>query len=106
MQKTISPQEFLSDKVFTVSEYIDFLNNVLSATPVSIVGEIGEKMSMYPRFGYMSLLDGESQALLDCFAWRNVIDALGVPLEEGMAVRVFGYPSIYKQKGTFNFQIQ
>jgi len=106
MDSTISTREFFSEKVFTVSEYIDFLNNVLAATPVLVTGEVGAKMSLYPRFGYFSLLDSDQQALLDCFAWRNSIDGLGTQLEEGMQVKVFGYPSIYKPKGTFNFHVQ
>ncbi|PIP56573.1 exodeoxyribonuclease VII large subunit [candidate division WWE3 bacterium CG22_combo_CG10-13_8_21_14_all_39_12] len=106
MSSAVSFPDLLKDKVFTVSEYVDFLNNVLAATSVTIQGEIGAKTNLYARFGYFSILDNNNEAILDCFAWRNVIDAVGIPLEEGMEVRVHGYPSIYKQKGKFSFQVK
>lgn len=106
MNSHLTALDLIHEKVFSVSEYIDFLNNVLSATPVTLQGEVGEKMSIYPRFGYFSLLDGTTQAVIDCFSWKGTLDSLGIPLEEGMEIRVFGYPSIYKSRGTFNFQVQ
>ena len=45
------------EKVFTVSEYLDFLNDILKHRSVTIRGEIGEKLYNYPRYTFFNLLE-------------------------------------------------
>jgi len=99
-------KENKNQKIFKVSEFIDFLNTLLVPHKVIIQGEIGSKMGKYPRFTFFDLLDKDTQAILPCFIWQNKIEKLGVTLEEGMEIQVFGYPEIRKDKGQFRFQVE
>ena len=94
------------DKVFTVSEFLDFLNNILKPLRVVVQGEIGEKMVNYPRFSFFDLLDKQDGSILQCFTWKSVLDQVGIKLEPGMEIKVIGYPNLRKDKGGFNFQVE
>lgn len=98
---------FLSnqEKIFSVSEFLDFLNEILTPCHAIVQGEIGEKINNYPGYSFFNLLD-KTGSILKCFTFRNVINALGVKLEPGMEIRVIGYPQIRKNRGEFNFQIE
>lgn len=93
-------------KIFQVSEFLDFLNNLLSPQKVIVQGEIGAKMAKYPKFTIFNLLDKDNEAILPCFVWRNKIEELNIDLEEGMEIQVLGYPEIRKNKGEFRFQVE
>jgi len=93
------------EKVFTVSEFLDFLNKILTPCKATVKGEVGERINSYPGFSFFNLLD-KAGSILKCFAFRNVIDGLGVKLEPGMEVKVIGYPKIRKDRGEFNFQVE
>lgn len=93
-------------KIFQVSEFLDFLNNLLSPQKVIVQGEIGVKMAQYPKFTIFNLLDKDNEAILPCFVWRNKIEELNIDLEEGMEIQVLGYPEIRKNKGEFRFQVE
>lgn len=92
------------EKVFTVSEYLDFLNDILKHRSVTIRGEIGEKLYNYPRYTFFNLL--EKEVILKCFVYQEVIDRIGVTLEGGMEIMVTGYPKIYEKKGELTFQVE
>ncbi len=95
----------LREKIFTVSEIVDFLNDLIKPCQVTVRGEVGEKINEYPRFLFFNLVDKKG-AVLPCFAFRNVLDEMGVDLKPGMEVKIFGYPEIRKNKGSFNFQVK
>ncbi len=91
------------EKVFSVSEYLNFLNDILKSHSVIIRGEVGEKLYNYPKFSFFNLL--EKEAVLQCFVWQEVIERVGVTLEGGMEIMVTGYPEI-REKGELKFQVQ
>ncbi len=93
-------------KVFTVSGAIDFFNEILTPQRIIIQGEISKRIAEYPGFSFFSLLDKNQEAILNCFIWQEQLENMGIILEEGMEVKVLGYPQIQKRKGTFSFQVE
>jgi len=93
------------DYIFSVSEYLDFLNKYLEPCRAIIQGEIGERIYQNPRYSYFNLLDKEN-SVLKCFVWNWVLKNLGLSLKSGTEVKVIGYPSIYKRTGEFSFQVE
>ncbi len=96
------------EKVYSVSEFLDFLNRELVNYQVIIKGEVGENIDYYKDRGYIffNILDSKDKSMLKCFAWKETIDALGVELEPGMEIKVFGYPEIRKDRGELKFQVE
>ncbi len=95
----------LSEKVFTVTEILDFLNQIMRPCEVIVKGEVGEKINSYPGFLFFNLID-QSGSVLPCFCFRDVLDSLGVELNPGMEIKIKGHPEIRKNKGSFNFQVK
>lgn len=95
----------LREKVFTVSEILDFLNDLIKPCQVTVKGEVGEKVREYPRYIFFNLVDKKG-AILPCFSFRSVLDDMELILKPGMKVKIFGYPEIRKNKGNFNFQVK
>ncbi len=95
----------IQEKVFTVSEFLDFLNQRLKPCLAIVQGEVGKKVDSYPRYTFFNLLDKDG-SILKCFAWVEVIESLGIPLEEGTEIRVIGYPEIRKDRGELKFQVR
>jgi exodeoxyribonuclease VII large subunit len=103
--QSLKIEPIVEEKVFSVSEFLDFLNEILVRERVIVQGEIGEKMNNYPRYSFFNLLDKDG-SILKCFAWREVIEVLGVEMKPGMEIRVIGYPEIRKNRGELNFQVE
>ena len=97
-----------SDKppaVFSVGEFLDFINEVLGAYDFFVQGEvIGARP--HPTGMYFSLKDAEGGGVMDCYMSPHAYRGLGVVIEDGMQVKVGGIPSIYKPKGRFSFKIE
>lgn len=95
----------IKERVFSVSEFLDFLNEVLKPCVAIVQGEIGEKINSYPNYIFFNLLDKDN-SILRCFAWSQAIDSLGIEIKPGDKIRVIGYPEIRKNKGELKFQVQ
>lgn len=95
----------IKDKIFTVSEFLDFLNTFLKPCQAIVQGEVGERVNNYPGYSFFNILDKKG-SILKCFAFKGVFDVLGLELEPGMEIRVIGYPEIRKDRGEFKFQVQ
>ncbi len=93
------------EKIFTVSEFLDFLNNFLTFREAIIQGEIGSKINSYPKYTFFNLLD-KNGSILKCFTWNEAIEKLGIIFKEGMEIKVIGYPEIRKDKGELMFQVK
>ncbi len=99
---------FLDEKVFTVSEFVNFVNGLLEPLKISKVvvkGEVGEDIYVNEKNGWaiFNLIDEEGSRI-SCFGISHVIERLGVNLEPGLEVKVTGYPEVRKNKGRFSFQ--
>jgi exodeoxyribonuclease VII large subunit len=105
INQSLKVEPVIEEKVFTVSEFLDFLNKILVPQRVIVQGEIGEKIDKYPNYTFFNLLDKDG-SILKCFAWGEVIEVLGIPLEGGMEIRVIGYPEIRKERGELKFQVR
>lgn len=93
------------EKIFTVSEFIDFLNEVLVARKAIVQGEVG-KVDERNGYGFFTLHDKDEEAVLNCFIWQNRLDRSGIELKEGLEIKVSGFPEVYKRTGRFNFQVE
>lgn len=93
------------EKVFSVGEFIDFLNQILVPQRAIVQGEVGE---VKPRdnFTFFKLLDKEEKAILSCFAWNDRLSRFGIELKEGLELKVEGYPKLVKTKGYFSFEVE
>ena len=100
MEENINKNE---EKVFTVAEFIAFLNVNLKSTKVKIIGEVGEVKFGPTGHVYFTLKDDKDGAMLNCIIWSHKYKLFGVKLETGMKVLIFGNPEIYAPSGRFSF---
>lgn len=108
IKETIEIETALEEKIFTVSEFLDFLNQVISPHKVIIQGEIGQKIDEREKYTIFNLLDKEDKSVLKCFIWRENLESLGIEPKEGMEIKIFGWPKIYKSPfgSEFEFQVE
>lgn len=91
--------------VFSVSQFLEFLNAALSSAVfpegVAVEGEIAEYRVSQDKWIWFVLKD--NQALVSCFAtvWQ-----LRTPLEDGMKVRVHGFPKVHPKSGKFSLTVE
>lgn len=106
--KILSEQEKKTqeERVFSVSEFLDFLNSILVPQRVVVQGEIGKKIDRRPTYSIFNLLDKNDHTVLKCFCWQDKLEGLGMELREGLEVRVLGYPKIYKSQYGSNFEFE
>lgn len=99
-----SNDENQKEKVFSVSEYINFINQILIPQKAIVVGEVSS-VKFHDNYSFFSLQDKNQDALLNCFVWQNRLDNFGIELKEGMELKVIGFPKIYEKTGTVSFQV-
>ena len=91
-------------KIFSVSEYLNFLNDTLSSVDpyhtIVIEGEVADFKISQQKWIWFDLKD--ESGLLTCFAttWT-----LKVPVEDGMKVKITGYPKVYPKSGKMSFTV-
>ncbi len=101
--ETIQKNNSGSQKIFSISEYIDLVNRGLKEFSAKIIGEVG-KVAIYPSgHVYFSLRDEEDQSVISCIIWKSRYRIYGVELKEGSKIIATGCPSVYKQTGRFSF---
>lgn len=90
------------EAVFSVSEFLEFINQMLKPLRVTVQGEI---TSLKVRNGhtYFSITDPQENAKLDCILWRYKHKSLDFKLEEGAEIKLIGTPNMYKPFGKFSF---
>jgi exodeoxyribonuclease VII large subunit len=93
------------EKILSVGEYIDLLNQILVPQRAVIKGEVG-KISGRGRYLFFTLRDKNEEAVLNCFVWKDTLDNFGIDLKEGVEIKVEGYPKIFKRRGNFNFEVE
>ena len=93
--------ELIQDKTFTVSEFNELVNDILAPLRVCVEGEISDFRISQNKFVWFNLKD-EAETL-QCF---SMTFRLRQPLEDGMKVKVWGYPKIFGRSGRFSFQVE
>src|SRR3989338_10409965 len=88
-------------KVFSVSEYVEYLNESLAERDAVVEGEISEYKVNQGKWVFFKIKDEEST--LECF---GIVFKLKFPLEDGMRVRLYGRPKIYSKTGKFSINVE
>lgn len=88
-------------KIFSVSEYVEYLNESLAERNAVVEGEISEYKVNQGKWVFFKIKDEEST--LECF---GIIFKLKFPLEDGMRVRLYGRPRIYSKTGKFSINVE
>ncbi len=85
---------------FSVSQFINQVNDLIVGE-YSIEGEVSQYKISQNKWIFFDLKD--EAAVLNCF---STVYSMHTPLEDGMRVRVTGYPKIYEKSGRFSFTVQ
>lgn len=86
--------------VVSVSQFIAQVNDIIVGEFI-IEGEVSQCKISQGKWIFFDLKD--DTAVLNCF---STVFMLKIPLEEGMRVRVKGYPKIHDKSGRFSFTVQ
>ncbi len=92
-------------QIMSVSQFVQYLNDTFKAiwdmNEVAIEGEVSGFRISQGQWVNFDIKDTE--ALISSFM---VLAKLSVPLEDGMRVRVFGYPRVYPKYGKFSMNVE
>jgi exodeoxyribonuclease VII large subunit len=92
-----------SDRILTVSEYLELINEYIKPLNFSIAGEVSSVSDRAGNAVFFTVSDEKEQAKLDCVIWRFQYKNLGFKLEPGMKIKMAGYPNIYKPAGKLSY---
>jgi len=95
-------KEIIKNNIFNISEYVEFINNILKKCTVKITGEVGFVKKSSAGHVYFSLKDEKS--VLDCVIWNYQYKTCGIDIKQGMQLIAFGESSIYAPSGRFSFK--
>lgn len=93
-----------TEKVFGVSDFLDYINSFLVEERVMVAGEVSN-CSPHPSGIYFSLKD-EDGSTMDCYLSPFTYRKMGIQLENGLKIKASGWPEIYKPRGKFSFKVQ
>jgi exodeoxyribonuclease VII large subunit len=106
------------NKIYTVSEFVAFLNADLKWMKAKIVGEVGEAKAGPTGHMYFTLKESGSPssadfgkiatgqgntAMLNCIMWSSKYRMFGITLEPGKKIVAYGNPEIYAPNGRLSF---
>lgn len=100
-----SPESDGRPTAFTVTQAMNTAKRALSAIDITVVGEVSE-LSDKPGYKAVYFTLTDKTAAMSCLMWRNVFDAAGIVLRQGMLVEVSGSFGVYVQKGRMNFTVR
>ncbi len=92
-------------KELTVSQFLEVLNLNLRQHNVTVAGEITGRVNRRGGVTYFTIHDQDEDASMTCMGFNSILDKLGITLEEGMAVKVSGYPEVWKRSGMLSFKV-
>ncbi len=84
----------------SVSEFIEQINGIIAGEFV-VEGEVSQYKISQGKWIFFDLKD--DKAVVNCFA---TVFNLSQPLEDGMKIRVLGYPKIHDRSGRFSITVQ
>lgn len=96
----------LTTSSLSVSQYLELVNLALRQVPsgdIVIEGEVSDLRVAQNKWVSFDLKDEKEQAVLKCFmtTWQLVVQ-----IEDGMRIRVKGYPKVYERFGTLKLNVQ
>ncbi|MBI2645377.1 exodeoxyribonuclease VII large subunit [Candidatus Uhrbacteria bacterium] len=89
--------EGLLQPIFSVSEFIEYVNIALGGRQVTVEGEIASFRISQGKWVFFDLKD--DQSIVNCF---SIAYRLLCALEDGMQVRVTGTPRVHPKSGKFS----
>lgn len=94
----------ISEKIFSVSEFLEVVNNVLSLDfeMVSVQGEVSGFKISQGKWVWFALKDNEST--MDCF--MTLWQMKNILIEDGMEIKATGFPAVFSRSGRFTFKPQ
>ena len=86
--------------ILSVSEFIEQVNGIIAGEFI-IEGEVSQYKISQGKWIFFDLKD--DKAVVNCFA---TVFNLTQPLEDGMKIRVLGYPKVHDKSGRFSVTVQ
>jgi exodeoxyribonuclease VII large subunit len=93
-------------QTFTVSEYLDELNEGLKKFSGRVKGETTQVKHAASGHVYFSLKDASGEGILRCAIWRSNYSISGIELTDGLEIIVSGTPNIYAPRGELSFIVR
>ena len=93
------------ETVFSVSSYLDIVNNALWRLSARVKGEV-MSFKIQGSAIYMSIKDAKDESVMNVFMWLTDYEVAGIVMSEGLEVIVEGKSEIYKPTGRFSFRAQ
>ncbi|NOY15076.1 MAG: exodeoxyribonuclease VII large subunit [bacterium] len=90
------------EEVFQVSEFNQFINNLISLRQFKVEGEISEINIRQNRWVFITLKDPEKEEVLKVFSTFYQVRENLEFLQVGALVQVCGYPKLYGKSGRFS----
>ena len=90
-------------KIYSISEFVKFLNEDLKWMKARIVGEVGEAKAGPTGHMYFTLKDEKDGAMLNCIMWSSKYRLFGITLEPGKKIVAYGNPEVYAPNGRLSF---
>lgn len=87
-------------QVYSVSEFVHGVNELLSGIPACVQGEVSNFHIAQNRFVWFELKDESSY--VSCFLLSFQLDQ---PLEDGMEIQVIGRPALFQKSGKFHLRV-
>lgn len=97
-------RKIADEKPFSVSNYLNLLNEQLYKQKARVQGEISS-LDIRENYLFFSLKDRDSESMLNCFMWNNNYKLCGVSFEAGMEIIIDGFPEVYKPSGRLSFKV-
>ncbi len=91
------------EKIYSVSEFLDILNEKLISAEARLKGEI-TSVDERERVVYFNLKDKKDGSTINCLMFRYQYEISAVKLEIGNEIIANGYAEIYKPMGKFSFK--
>ena len=95
--------EIDKEKIYSISEFVAFLNEDLKWMKAKILGEVGEAKLGPTGHMYFTLKDEKDGSMLSCIMWSSKYRLFGITLEPGKKIVAYGSPNIYSQNGRLSF---
>ncbi len=86
--------------ILSVSEFIEQVNGIIAGEFI-VEGEVSQYKISQGKWIFFDLKD--DKAVVNCFA---TVFNLTQPLEDGMKIRIVGYPKIHDKSGRFSVTVQ
>ncbi len=96
--------ELIENKPYSVSDYLNLLNNQLRTQRARIQGEISS-LDLRENYLIFALKDKKGEGLLNCFMWANDYELCGLAFEIGLEIIVEGFPEVYKPSGRLSLRV-